>query len=116
MAFRFSPGDIFQARFPFEEDISKFKERPVFIWRIHGNKPVVLVSKITGSAGRSKWEIALRPSTRNGLVKPCVIRIDQTKYIPISSILFQRGVLGPFEISAAQKLFMKYKNSLEGKY
>jgi hypothetical protein len=40
--FKFNLGDIYQAKFPFEEDESRYKERAVFVWRVHNNQNEVL--------------------------------------------------------------------------
>ncbi|MDR3165745.1 MAG: hypothetical protein LBU13_09215 [Synergistaceae bacterium] len=108
--FKFKLGDIYQAKFPFEEDEHQCKERAVFVWRFHDNRQEVLSSKITGSIGRSGWELVLQPSSHSGLTKQCAIRIDQTKYLSITSFLYPRGTLNAFEIAAIQRVFMKYIN------
>jgi hypothetical protein len=108
--FKFSLGDIYQAKFPFEEDQRQYKERAVFVWRLHDNKQEVLASKITGSMGRSRWELVLQPSSHSGLTKICVVRVDQTKYLPISFFIYPRGTLNVFELAAIKNLFMEYAN------
>jgi hypothetical protein len=110
VSFKFCLGDIYQAKFPFEEDKYQYKERAVLVWRLNDNQQEVLSSKITGTMGRSIWELALQPSVRSGLTKPCVIRVDQTKYIPITYFLYPRGALNAFELAAIRKLFLEYVN------
>jgi hypothetical protein len=87
---------------------SSTKERAVFVWRVHDNRREVLSSKITGSVGRNKWEFILMPGLFNGIAKRCVVCVDQTKYIPITSFIYPRETLNAFEIAAIKKLFEEY--------
>jgi len=113
LPFLFSRGDVYQASFPFEEDETQAKDRTVLIWMPHTEEQLVLVSKITGTMGRSRWEVPLLPAKdqTNGIVKPCVIRVDQTRYIPIRALLSPRGSLNAFEIASAEKLLREFLNT-----
>jgi hypothetical protein len=108
--FKFSLGDIYQAKFRFEEDDRRYKERAVFVWHLHNDGQTVLSSKITGSIGRSDWELVLQLGLQSGLTKTCVVRVDQTIYLPITFFIYPRGILNVFEITAIKELYMKYLN------
>lgn len=108
MPYLFNKGDIYQASFPFEEDETQTKDRAVFVWGMHSNQQEVLVSKITGSIRGSKWEVLLQPSEASGLTKPCVVCVDQTKYIPVSVFLFPRGTLNVFQIAEISTFLKEY--------
>lgn len=112
MRFRFSRGDIYQASFPYEEDEEQSKDRTVFVWQVHDNGREVLVSKVTGAIGKSKWEVPLGPTRDNGLTKPSVVRLDKTRYIPVEAFLFPRGTLSPFELAFVEERFREYMNRL----
>lgn len=109
MPYRFSRGAVFYADFPFEEDLSKSKIRTVLVWEPHTDGTMVLASKITGVIRSIRWEVLLNPGTHNGLKKQCVIRVDQTKYLPISAFsLPALGSLNPFEILEAELRLKEY--------
>lgn len=101
-------GDIFQARFPFVEDVTQFKERPVFVWKVSADGKKVLASKITGTIRSSSWEVVLQPGQHSGLAKKCVVCVDETRYIQMDSLLYIRGSLNPFEVSVVKERYRSY--------
>jgi mRNA-degrading endonuclease toxin of MazEF toxin-antitoxin module len=107
--YQFNRGDIYYADFPFEENSGKSKERTVFVWKIHENGQEVLVSKITSVIRNIEWEILLKPGIHSGIKKSCVVRVDQTRALPIGSFrLPLLGTLNPFEIEIIEPCFKKY--------
>ena len=112
MPFPFNRGEVYQASFPYEEDEAQIKERPIVAWVLRSNGREVLAGKITGTIGRSRWEVPLQPNSQNGLVKPSVVRVDQMRYIPIEDVLFPRGTLNAFELAAVEEMLKAYIDQL----
>ena len=108
MSYHLSKGDICYAAFPFEENAGLTKRRTVLVWDVSADKKNVTASKITGIARGWEWEVPLFPSSQNGLVKNCVIRVDQTRVLPISSFSPPIGSLSQYELNAAEDCLKKY--------
>ena len=110
MPFQLSKGDIFYAAFPFDENANESKVRTVLVWEMHQNGKEVLVSKITSVIRGLKWEVLLKPGTHSGIKKECAVRVDQTRYLPISVFCIPvLGTLNPFEIIAVELRFKEYQ-------
>jgi len=110
LPFQFNKGDVFYASFPFEENSGSSKLRTVFVWGTHPNGQEILVSKVTSVIRGIKWEVPLMPGVHSGIKKQCVIRVDQTRYLPISAFCIPvLGTLNPFEIMAVEERFKEYQ-------
>ena len=70
------------------------------------------MSKITGTVRGYKWEVPLSPNSRNGLVKNCVVRVDQTRKLFFGSFSPSIGTLGELELKAAEDCLKEYFREL----
>jgi mRNA-degrading endonuclease toxin of MazEF toxin-antitoxin module len=110
LPFQFSKGDVFYANFPFEENAGTSKLRTVLVWGMHPNGQEVLVSKITSVIRSLKWEVPLTPGVHSGIKKQSAVRLDQTRYLPMSAFCLPvLGTLNPFEIMAVELRFKEYQ-------
>jgi hypothetical protein len=70
----------------------------------------ILVSGIFGTATQSKWENRLSPHHNNGLTKECFVRIDETQYIDINSVIKILGSLDSMAFILLKERMKEYSN------
>lgn len=93
--------EIWFADFPFEEDKTKVKKRPVVVLEISDDFIEILGVKVTSkparSVGRSKtiseYEVALFYWQEEGLDRPSIVRIDKMQTIQTSYLHYKIGNL-----------------------
>lgn len=104
----FNPWEVWYARFPYEEDPTKFTCRPVIV--LHANATTVLVVKVTCHASRSadSFDTPLRFWKDAHLDRPSVARVSKATELPYASLLMRIGVLKNYDAFAVFRSYSAY--------
>lgn len=99
-------GEIWFARFYYDDDATRYKDRPVYII---SDTNVALCAKITTHAPREKYgyEYEIVEWENAGLEKPSTIRLSQQLIIPQSDFQFRIGRLDSNDILNVQKILLQ---------
>lgn len=101
-------GDVWFAKFPLEEDGSKFLSRPVIILNVE--RLEVLVVKVTKIPPRSndKYDIPINYWQYANLRFKSTARVSKTLILNHSQLDFKIGTLHPTDYVNIQKAFIKF--------
>lgn len=102
--------EIWFAKFPFEEDPSIEKERPVIILNVDPLE--VLSVKVTSHNVRNKdeYDIAIEHWQEAGLRKPSVARISKVMFLDNNKFEYKIGTLHEDDQTS---IFAKYREYIE---
>lgn len=78
----FLPGSVVKIRFPFQDDPSKYKERPAVVIQVSPDKIEVIMLKITSHAARGKYDYTLRDAAMANLKNGSVVRCNHMLILP----------------------------------
>ena len=110
MSQAYKAGDILHVALSGRID-GQTKLRPALFWLEDANDPNrILVSGIFGTATQRRWECRLSPNQYNGLAKECFIRIDETQYIDINSVIKILGSLDPIAFALIKERMQAYSS------
>lgn len=100
---------IFRAEFPFIEDNSKSKDRPVLqLTKAHGKFKLVVVAYITSRISKKlETDIELNKSDIPGLTQKSVVRLHKLSSILLSRMTAEIGELSSDKISEVQTKLKK---------
>lgn len=85
------PVVAFQVRriaFEYEDHPGTYKERPVVVGAVNGERTIVLLAKVTGHGPRPEYpgEVRLTDWHAAGLAKPSVVRCPKTVEVELSDV------------------------------
>ena len=105
---KFSPGDIVEVAFPFEENNNK-KVRPALVLYDYGES--FLVIKITSQHKGRKWDIEIPQDDFNGLTVDSVIQIDKLIELNKTELcsIIPRGAVNPLQLEIIKQKLKDYK-------
>ena len=86
-------SDVWYAKFPFEENPTNFKERPVVMMGIRDGAALALATMVTTHAPRDYFDVVLHDYIAAGLHKPSVARVSRTLVIPEDNFIHYIGTL-----------------------
>ena len=101
-------GDVWFAKFPLEEDNSKYISRPVII--LNSELLEVLVVKVTRTEPRSndKYDVPISYWQYANLRFKSTARVSKTLLLDRSQLDFRIGSLHPIDLLTIQKVFIQY--------
>jgi mRNA interferase MazF len=88
-----APGEVWFVRFPFEEDPTQFKARPVIVMESSAGRVFVLSLMVTTHAPRDRFDVLLSDYSAAGLHKPSVVRTSRSMEIRVEDFLHYIGTL-----------------------
>ena len=87
-------GEVWFADFPFEDDSSKTKKRPVIVLEDEGGEAKVLAIKVTSRIGeRDEYDVSLLYWQKAKLRLASIARTSKYFYIDKSKFIFKIGDL-----------------------
>ena len=101
-------GDVWYAHFPFADDPTQSKSRPVIVIDLSDDVATVLSIMVTTHAPRDYYDIRVHDYQSAGLHKPSVARISQTREIPESYFEYQIGTLTLRDFQAISDRFAEF--------
>lgn len=109
----FAVGEVWLAKFPFEEDPSKFKMRPVVVLD-KDNVVGILSVKVTTHEPRKSdpYDTDIVYWDEAGLRVASTARVSKTMRLDESRFKFQLGNLRLEDLQEIQKQYIKYISSL----
>lgn len=101
-------GDVWFAKFPLEENNSKYISRPVII--LDSARLEVLVVKVTKTAPRSndKYDIPIIYWQYANLKFKSTARVAKSLLLDRSQLEFKIGTLHPIDLASIQEAFIQF--------
>ncbi len=102
-------GEVWFAYFPFEEDSSRGKSRPVIVLDVYDGGALVLSAKITTHAIRSDdpYDTPITQYAFAGLRYPSVARVSKILELPVEYFNFRLGTLHPDDYESIVTAFKR---------
>lgn len=100
--------EVWFAKFPYEEDASTEKSRPVIILSVEPLK--VLSVKVTSHSQREydEYDVPIEKWKETGFDRPSIARISKTIYLTSNKFDWMLGKLLPEDIGAITNAYMKF--------
>lgn len=101
-------GEIWFAKFPFEEDVNQIKSRPVVVLNVGIIE--MLVVKITKADLKDNYyyDVPIMYWREAKLKSESILKISHTLYLPREAFDFKIGDLYEFDLKAIQERFKKF--------
>ena len=106
----FNEGEVWFVSFPYEEDPTKFSNRPVIV--LDAYKRMVLSVKITKHKVRSTdpYDTPILYWSTAGLRMASTARVSKVQLLDENNFIFKIGDLHPDDLTAIEEQFKKYIN------
>ncbi|MGY0394282.1 type II toxin-antitoxin system PemK/MazF family toxin [Fusobacterium sp. SYSU M8A802] len=102
-------GEVWFANFPFEDDPSKSKKRPVIVLEDEGGEAKVLAIKVTSRVGeRDNYDVTLLYWQKAKLRLASIARTSKYFYIDKSEFEFKIGDLHEDDLDLVKTKFMEF--------
>lgn len=105
------PKQVWYANFPFEEDRTQAKDRPVLILDVNKEKVLILAMKITSTKPRNLVDFVLEDWSDIPLDHESTICPTQVRTIPITRLRRLAGHISEQDWQKAVARFMAYRQS-----
>lgn len=107
----YSPGDIVEVIFPFEENGGS-KQRPALVLADEGES--FIVAKVTSQHKGRKWDVLLPRSSENGLNVDSVVQVDKARKLSKKELcdVISRGNINPLQMALILDKAKEYRESL----
>ena len=111
MTNKYNEGDIWLIKYVFEDNPTKFANRPVVL--INDNENSYICVKMTKQSPRDKYEYSIKDWASAGLNMQTTIRTS--KMLPISDkiIIKKLGTLQPYDLSEFRNKLEEYANYIK---
>ncbi len=110
------PQEVWFARFPFEEDATQWKVRPVIVLDVNEQEAVVLSVMVSSTAPRGEYDIELFAWADVPLDHRSTARISRTIHLPMVNFVRRIGRLTDDDWENVTNLYMDYLQSVEHRF
>ena len=102
-------GEVWFADFPFEEDLSKSKKRPVIVLQDDGKEAKVLAIKVTSREyQRDEYDVILLYWQKAKLRISSIARTSKYFYLDRSKFIYKIGDLHQDDLDLVKTKFMEF--------
>lgn len=102
------PHEVWWGNFPYDDDSSKSKNRPIIILSFDSRSQIVLCVKVTSHPPRNKYDIPLSDWYNIPLNHESCARIEHSLALPIASLSNKIGQLTDRDIKCIDTAYINY--------